>query len=238
MSDIPKLWCRPTQIKIRYGPDSFVSSEASQLTLDLLRCARPKMPAHLSKEVIACLAHGGVKPDALEKIFLASLKEQFEQLSTWEGPDALVKLWRAVFDVEHVLQGRLRRTTAGASRAWGFGEAANNIEAELTLDSDDDDDMSDRSVSSSPDPLSGLPSSLVEQILSFLQAGFHPEKTPILKKKLEILIKKAISEFVEKYHVSVPFSVEGFAIPGKKPTYDNDYATRPTRIFFRPDGCA
>jgi hypothetical protein len=217
-AEIPKLWCRPTQVKIRYGVEanSFVSFEASQLTLDLLRYAHPKMPAHLSKEVITCLAHGGVPADALERIFLAALEEQFQNLTTWEGPDALVKLWRTVFDVEHVLEGRLRRATSGASRAWGFGEAAKNIEAELSLDSDNDDDMSDRSVSSSPDPLSGLPSSLVEQVLSFLQAGFHPESTPVLKKKLEILIKGAISEFVQKYHVGVPFSVEGFAIPGKK----------------------
>ena len=190
------------------------------------------MPAHLSKEVISCLAHGGVQADALERIFLAALKEQFEQLATWEGPDALVRLWRAVFDVEHVLMGRLRRATSGASRAWGFGEAANNIEAELSLDSDDDDDMSDRSVTSSPDPLSGLPSSLVEQILSFLQAGFHPESTPILKKKLEILIKKAINDFVEKYHVSVPFSVESFAIPGKHRS--QIVTARPIWIFSDP----
>ena len=51
--------------------------------------------------------------DALEQIFLTSLKKQFEQLSTWEGPDALVKVWRVVFDVEHVLQGRLHHITAG-----------------------------------------------------------------------------------------------------------------------------
>lgn len=140
------------------------------------------------------------------------------QLATWEGPDALVKLWHAVFDVEHALEGRLRRAISGASRAWGFGEAANNIEAELSLDSDDDDDMSDRSISPSPDPLSGFPSSLAEQVLSFLQAGFHPESTPILKKKLEILIKGAISDFVEKYHVAIPFSIKGFAIPGKEET--------------------
>ena len=55
-------------------------------------------------------------------------------------------LWRAVFDVEHVLNGPPPPGNFKASRAWGFGEAANNIEAELSLDSDDDDDMSDRSV--------------------------------------------------------------------------------------------
>lgn len=213
MVDRPRLWCRPSQIKIRRGRH-FLTNEASQLTLDLLRYANPKQPAHLSKEVISCLAFGGVSADDLERIFLAALKEQYDQLATWDGPLAEIKLWVAVFELEHVLMGRLRRETAGASRVWGFGEDIGTTEAELSLDSDDEDDMSDRSVASSPDLLSGLPSSLAEQVLSYLAAGFRPGTSPLLKQSLEMLIKGVISQFVEKYRVAIPGSVEGFAVPG------------------------
>lgn len=173
------------------------------------------MPAHLSKEVITCLAHGGVCADALERIFLAALAEQFEQLANWEGPDTLVKLWRAIFDLENVLMGRLRRETAGSSRVWGFGEAFDDLAVDPSLDSDDKDYMSDKSVAAEPDYLSGFPSSLAEQILSFLSAGFYPQATPILKEKLDVLIKRIITLYVQKYRVAVPSSVEGFAVPGE-----------------------
>ena len=51
--------------------------------------------------------------------------------------------------------------------------------------------------------------SLVEQILSFLQAGFHTESTPILKK---ILIKEAISE-VPHFRA---LQCRGIGYPGEK----------------------
>lgn len=207
------LWCRPSQIKIRRG-HHFLTNDPSQLTLDLLRYAHPKQPAHLSKEVISCLAFGGVSANDLERICLAALEEQYNQLATWDGPQAEIKLWVAVFELEHVLMGRLRRETAGASRVWGFGEDIGSAEAELNLDSDDEDDLSERSVASSPDYLSGFPSSLAEQVLSFLAAGFRPETAPLLKQNLEMLIKGVISQFLEKYRVAIPGSVEGFAVPG------------------------
>lgn len=209
------VWCSNSQIKIRRAGQQITHDDPSQLTLDLLRYANPKQPAYLSKEVITCLAHGGVSGDVLEEVFLKALRERFELLSSWDGPKDLLKLYAAVFDLEHVLMGRLRRESAGVSRVWGFGEVVEKRESEVELDSDDEDDLSERSISISSDVLSGLPASLAEQVLSFLSAGFTPTHTPILKQKLEVLIKGIISLFVKKYHVALPHSLEGIAVPGE-----------------------
>ena len=49
ISEIPKLWCRPTQIKFRYGAERHA--------------------------FVSCLARGGVQADALERILLAALTD-------------------------------------------------------------------------------------------------------------------------------------------------------------------
>lgn len=215
LDDTPRLWCSKSQIKIRRGPNRFVNDDPSQRTLDLLRTPNPKMPAFLSKEVITCLSYGGVSNDVLKSVFLSALTQTFELLSSWDGPNDLPKLYAAIFDLEHVLMGRLRRESSGVSRAWGFGEVSKEREVDTEMDSDNEDDLSERSIAVNADVLSGLPASLAEQVLSFLSAGFTPTLTPILKSKIEVLIKGLIGLYVKKYHVALPHSVEGIAVPGE-----------------------
>ncbi|KAF8320916.1 hypothetical protein DL93DRAFT_2224612 [Clavulina sp. PMI_390] len=223
----PRLWCRSSQIKIRHGQHFFVTSSHSQLTLDLLRCAHPKMPANLSRELISCLDNGGVTADLFEQILIETLEQKFTQLATWDGKDARVRLWHAVFDLEHVLQGRLRRETAGASRAWGYGEALDITELEFSFDSDDEDETEEMSVSGDPEQTSGLPAGLAEQVLHFLMQGFHPNEAPILKEKLDKLILRIVQEYVKKYRLVLERSVEAFALP------DPLGVLEPGQVYFR-----
>jgi len=111
-----------------------------------------------------------------------------------------VKLWRARYSML-----RMFSWAVCAMRLWGhtrsLGKQPLISKPSLPLDSDSDDDMSDRSLTPR--------CSLVGRILSFLQAGFHTESTPILKK---ILIKEAISE-VPRFRA---LQRRGIGYPGEK----------------------
>ena len=179
----------------------------------MLRTPHLKLPARLSKEVMSCMGFGGVKSEVLESLFSEGLHTEYKKLADWEGDGAMVKLWDAVCDAEHVVGMRLRREAAGASRAFGYGEdKGDETIAALHLNEDDED--GDRSVAWAPDLISGQPSALGETVLSLLEAGFQPQTNPVLAGKLIAIIGTAVNNFVERYKVGVPLSAEGFAVPG------------------------
>lgn len=160
-------------------------------------------------------AFGGVTQETFENLFRTSLTDLFARLGEWEGPDALSKLWLAVYDTEHILMSRLRNLAGGSARVLGYSSGYREEPPELDasmFDSDTEEELSDSSVSSIADE--SLPNSLAESILSFLAAGFSPLTTPPLKSKLESLIKIAIDEHLGRFRVAIPYSLEGFAVPG------------------------
>ncbi|KAG5220575.1 RNA dependent RNA polymerase-domain-containing protein [Salix suchowensis] len=63
------------------------------------------------------------------------------------------------------------------------------------------------------DPISGCPSSLEETVMYLLEAGFTPQKLPVLKEKLEKVIKPAIKRHIQSYRIDVPMSLTAFIIP-------------------------
>ncbi|KAF8320917.1 hypothetical protein DL93DRAFT_2224613 [Clavulina sp. PMI_390] len=229
----PRLWCRSSQVKIRYGQHFLFSSDTSQLTLDVLRCSKSKIPANSSKDVIVCLYECGVDASIFIKILLEALDKKFESLATWDNEDACIQLWRAIFDLEHVLQGRLRREKAG------HGEVADRLELDPELEVEDEcghTDMAaskglEQSFDTSAGP--GLP----EEVLQFLMQGYHPNRAPILLEKLGILIRKIILEYVSKYRLIFERSAEAYAVP------DPGESLQEGEIYFRsstpwknPDG--
>lgn len=209
MTEDLKLWIRESQTKILHGPG--MQDEPSQLTMDLIRPPHLRRPARLSKEVMACLSQGGVRSDAIKELFEAGLKAEYDALTTWEGENAMIKLWDTICSSGRVLYARLRREAAGASRAYGFGEDHDDDDA---VDGIDNDAFSESSTPWWPDLVSGLPSGLEETVLAFLVSGFDPNTNPVLRQKIKAIVTTVIDRYVSKYHVGVPFSVEGFAVPG------------------------
>lgn len=243
----PRIWIRQdSQDKIKYGGPGFVETDISRLTLDIVRVSRPKLPGHLSKETLSCLgmvthfldgskvsifsialiflAFGGVTYATFKELYKESLEDLFKKLADWDGPNALPKLWLAVFESDHVLMDRLRREAGGAARALGFASGYVEDPSEFSVpstgsssgeSSDEDDALSEASVTMAPEgPFPGMNKGFAEQILFFLAAGFSPRTTPILKQKLEGLIKGVLTKFLGKLHVAIPLSLEGLAVPG------------------------
>jgi hypothetical protein len=172
------------------------------------------MPARLSKEILANLAHGGVAIATFKELYENELQMQFDQLSQWEGPDHLAKLWRAVFDIEHVLISRLRKEAGGLARVRGWVSRKEDADLEMDFDAELEDSHADPLSLTTGDTFPGLPLGLSEQVLSFLASGFSPADTPVLKHKFEVLINGVVAHYLEKYNVGIPFSLEAFAVPG------------------------
>lgn len=237
----PAIWCRNSQIKIKYGPHRFNSPDPALCTFDLLRTSRLRIPARLSKEVMQCLTHGGVPQDALLTIFKNQLDEEFKLLSELSqaksterdkgkgkqqkmdtnsahvlerlSANALVKLYDFISRAENVPQARLRREASGLSRVLGYGDETDQTDYGYAFD-DADNDLGEQSTAWAPDLVSGLPSSLAETVMAFLASGFQPWDNLVLFDKLKASLKTKIESVVVRYKVGLPMSAEGFAIPG------------------------
>ena len=159
------------------------------------------------------MGFGGVKTEVLKALFSDGLHAEYRKLADWEGDGAMVRLWDAVSDAEHIIGMRLRREAAGASRAFGYGEEKGD-ETLNVLYLDEDDESGEQSVPWAPDLISGQPSTLGEKVISLLEAGFRPQENPFLARKINFIIDSAVNKFVERYKVGVPLSAEGFAVPG------------------------
>src|ERR1700722_5927824 len=102
----PRIWLRPSQIKIRFPP---VPRDPAMLWIDLLRPSHMRTPGRLAIEIIICLAENGVP----HQLFVALLREGLETmvsaLTTWEGPDAMYQLWYNVVKYRFVMSSRMSR---------------------------------------------------------------------------------------------------------------------------------
>ena len=198
-------------MKIKYGPEGFRSPDIAHCTFDLLRASRLKRPAHLSKEVMQCLMHGGVSLNCLLRIFEAQLEAELEAVSEMDRQYAMLKVFDYVARAENVYQARIRREAGGLSRALGYGDDTDGSDNIV----DADDGIGEQSTPWAPDLVSGLPSSIAETIMAFLAAGFHPHENNVLFAKLKAVVKMALERTVVRYKVCLHLSVEGFAVPGE-----------------------
>ncbi|KAF8305208.1 hypothetical protein DL93DRAFT_2102154 [Clavulina sp. PMI_390] len=228
-SDEPVLWCRRSQVKIKYGlEDQQASPEIGHRTFDLLRSSKVTLPARLSEQIMQCLSHGGVPHEVLLRIFHQQVDSELRILdeylplsdSRFDQSDQAeikresfaIRLYDFVSGAESVPQARLRRQTLGLSRVLGLGEQEDQSDWTHAID-DNDDDLGDQSTAWAPDLVSGQPSSLAETVLLLLEAGFYPWDTRILWKKLQQCVTTKVNSLTTKYKFHVPMSAEAFAIP-------------------------
>ncbi|KAF8342289.1 RNA dependent RNA polymerase-domain-containing protein [Cantharellus anzutake] len=195
-TDEPMLWFRDSQKKIHNRPET--PCDVSQFALDLLQPARLGLPARLSKEVLSCLSYGGVKTAALNSLYCNGLHTEYKKLADWEGDLAMLKLWDAVCETEHIIRMRARREALGAARAFGLG-VEKGSDAEVP-DVDEDENTAGQMT-------------LGEMVLAFLAAGFNPKTQPNLAMKLRVIMSGVIGQYIDRYKVGVPLSAEGLAVP-------------------------
>jgi RNA-dependent RNA polymerase len=136
-SDIPRVWLRPSQTKIKYD-----KLDPAQLTIDVLRKSYMKTTTRLSAEVIINLAENGVPHKNIIRLFHDGLEEHLAGLTNWDGPNAMLDLYCHVSRIGGVITARLAREAGGEARVRGYSQR----EAE-SADADEEDDVAQ------PDPM-------------------------------------------------------------------------------------
>ncbi|KAG8899014.1 hypothetical protein FRC00_002043 [Tulasnella sp. 408] len=134
-------------------------------------------------------------------------------------------MWSLVFKEGGVGNIRKRRYEKFSERRFGnFRDAEEMEEGFWTSDgfvpSSDVDSVS----TSGPDPNSGWPTELAEQVVELFQAGFIPSKCSYLASLLKTYLKMEVKRITQGCHIPIKHSAEVFAAPG---------TLKPGEVFFR-----
>ena len=213
----PVVWLRDSQMKIKYPESKSAAVDPTFYTLDVLRHSHMSSPAHLSIETVINLAENGVPCATFAELIREDLAQRIDRLTTWT---TMPELWAAVCREGGVIAQRQARRAAGAARSKGF---IFEDREELSDDDDDydEDDVQDRILNDSstawcPDNVSGCPSTLEETVLSLLAAGFHPDRSGVLRAKAEAVAKRGMHTVQKKCRIAVDMSCSAFVIPGRR----------------------
>jgi RNA-dependent RNA polymerase len=228
----PRIWIRPSQMKIQlvprdaFGPEALATLHRAHRIFDFVMPSRSTVPARLSRLTIVNLKHNGVPAQVLIDLMEEGLKAEVNALTQWKGVGAMPLLWNAVNKASGVSFQRLRRTAAGIQRALGLTRRRHD-----ELPDDDDDDLGDlsdmlftqSSQSESDVAMEGEeagdvdmpPVSIAEEILERLQAGFSPLEDFHLFSSLQTLLEQVMKSYIKEYHIIVPHAAEAFIVPGK-----------------------
>ncbi|KAG8930555.1 hypothetical protein FRC01_002602 [Tulasnella sp. 417] len=225
-ADVPRIWITSSQVKIRYTPEQ-LDEDPSRRIFDLLRIGQVKTPARLSAQPITNFAHNGVPNATFSELLQESLKETIDHLfEEWKSDDA-ISMWDLVFNkggVGHIRKGRYAKIF---ERIFGnFRDTEEADESSWTSEvfgSPVDLDASD----TGPDPNSGWPTELAEQITELFQAGFTPSKCAYLASLMKIYLKMEVKRMIQGCHIPVKRSAEAFAAP------DFSGILKPGEVFFR-----
>ncbi|KAH9916727.1 RNA dependent RNA polymerase-domain-containing protein [Epithele typhae] len=228
----PKIWLRPSQVKINNARES--ARDPSWLTIDVLRAARMRTPAKLSAETIVNLGENGVPFSCFQELFRADIAERVDALlefptgadppqtppSTVRATDPradaqwVLRLLKAVERSGGVMQARAARADSGRARVAG------HVYDDRDDGYEDEDDVDEpaapiREGSSAwwEDPVSGCPSSLEETCMVLLHAGFEPRTCEVLAEKLRQVALKEVQVFKMRYRFAVPMSCSAFMVP-------------------------
>ena len=217
----PRIWLRPSQVKIKYAADR--TRDPALLILDVVRSSHTRTPSRLSVETIINLAENGVPATAFIKLIQDGLKALITPLVQWEGPDAMRDLWIAVARTGGVMSSRRAREEPWLARVRGYSDR--DVE---DIDEDDedrfqllDDALQQRSSAWWGDQISGCPSGLEETVMYLLDAGFTPQNCAVLRDKLEKIVKGCVNNFVRGYRIDVPMSCISTLVPGISPSLAN-----------------
>lgn len=208
---------RPSQIKIKYPKE--LSPDPAHLIIEILRTSYMRSPARVSPETIINLAENGVPHQVFKDLLKKSLADIIEDLTTWDGPDAMFNLYVNVERAGGVFHARRVREAAGEARARGLGDRS--IEADDEEDEDEeglkdfDRATDERSTAWWVDQISGCPSSLEETVMVLLDAGFTPKASPILREKLKQIVSSKVKTRAQKFRYDLPQSAIAFVVPGR-----------------------
>jgi len=209
----PRVWLRPSQIKIRYEKDAIAREPALQ-TIDVLRSSHSRHGCRLSAETIIILEDNGVPKEVFSSLLEEGVKDVITAFTTWSGPTAMFDLYATVDRAGGVTAARKARLDPGMARLKGYRENYNEAQEEEDEDELDQFDITESSVAWFPDEISGQPSSLEETVMYACASGFTPQSCPLMKEKLRQVFIKEMDKFSKTLRVDVKMACTAFILPG------------------------
>ena len=209
--EFPYVELTPSQKKITYP--SGVTPDPAHCIIDVLRSSHAKTPCRLSVETIINLSENGVPKRVFLDLLRQGMKELVEPLLEWEGPDAMRNLWCNMRKLGGVMSARRAREEAGRARVKGYSEYESEEDEQ---EEDEHLDIADQQKSLAwwGDEISGCPSSLEETVMYLIDSGFTPQNCPVLRCKLEKVVKGYVKNYIKTYRINVPMSASAYLIPG------------------------
>ncbi|KAF9025804.1 hypothetical protein BDZ89DRAFT_1068052 [Hymenopellis radicata] len=215
ITDVPRIWIRDSQHKIIHArPYKY-----SHRILDVVSIGNPPSAVSLSAQSIMNLSYNGIGDDIFKKLMKEGLERLIAPLTKDGCTGQLAKpaLWQAVAQAGGITGSRVQRHAAGLSRVLGL--TGRDFNKSVTYDDIQKPFEPQGDVYTGRKLFSDEPITLAETIIEMVQAGFEPQKSPVLHRKLEYFIKMVIDSALEGYHIPLPDgkSVEAFVIPDPSP---------------------
>ncbi|KAI6136111.1 RNA dependent RNA polymerase-domain-containing protein [Pisolithus sp. B1] len=230
-----KIWIRSSQNKISLPKPV----PKSQRIFELLAPSRVTGPCRLSAQTLINLTHNGVPNEIIKKLMAHGIQEEVKELVDWNGPQSMLRVWRAVEKAGGVVISHIQRRAAGEVRALGIGKLREFGKQEQGDEDEGDIGVEETGIGnvevdevevkveekaydlgkiplqkfSGRCPFSGRPLGLHQTALELLQAGFHPLKLKLLFDKLEKVLTMLLDSYVQKFHIPVTESVEAYVVP-------------------------
>ena len=206
----PRVWIRDSQKKIAHdhssGPDD--GRSRAYFIFDLLAPTRLVFPSKLNKQVIINLSSNGVPTPVFTEMLEAAVQKDFEDLTTWEGEEAMEFLLSNVTRLGSVSAMRAVRKVGTMARVQGLrGREMEDIPSSQASDLGLVEEDWERDTSAPPAALS-------EKIFDMLVAGFHPLRSESLYDSLKQFILNVIRAYVYECRIPIPESCEAFIVPG------------------------
>jgi RNA-dependent RNA polymerase len=176
----PRVYLRPSQIKIKYDP---ADDSRHRPIVEVIRYSKHKRSANVVPDTIVDLAHNGVHPSVFCRLMEEGLMAIFNILTEYDSREGLLELWRAVQKTGNVMSQRIARILGGAARAMGYvqeDQDADDEESDDEEDEDEDKEHLERSLAWYWDKISGCPSSLEETVMVMLDSGFDPNTKSVV----------------------------------------------------------
>lgn len=206
----PRIWVRESQKKITHNPSSGPNDGRSRayFIFDLVAPTRLVFPSRLNKQVIINLSSNGVPTSVFAEMLEAAVQKDFEDLTTWEGEEAMEFLLSNVMRLGSISGIRAMRKAGTMARVQGLrGREIEDIPTSQASDLGLVEDDSEH------DP-SGPPVALTEKIFDMIIAGFHPLRSELLYDSLKQFILNVIRAYVYECRIPIPESCDTFIVPG------------------------
>jgi RNA-dependent RNA polymerase len=206
----PRVWIRDSQKKITHGPSLGPDDGRSRAycILDLLAPARLTFPARLNRQTIVNLSYNRVPTRVFAEMLEAAVQKDFEDLTTWEGEEAMEFLLANVMRLGGVSGARSARKAGTMARVQGLrGREMEDVPSSQASDLGFIEEELERGTS-------GAPPSLWEKIFDMIIAGFHPLRSEVLYDALGRAILHLIRTYVYECKIPIPQSCEAFIVPG------------------------